>query len=111
MAGGVARTRGAHHRNALVPRPNILPRQPPLLPGQNRLTCPCQAQNAKSPKLVVEGPRALDARRRRSPDPIPAPLPIVQDVYKQHSRMPRSGIGAIAPIVGLKPCCIAVHVL
>ena len=24
------------------------PRQPPLLPGQNRLTCPCQAQNAKT---------------------------------------------------------------
>ena len=47
------------------------PRQPPLLPGQNRLTCPCQA--LETPRLVLgEGPRgtrALDARHRRSPDP------------------------------------------
>ena len=41
-----------------------------LLPGQNRLTCPCQAQNAKTRRRRAA--RALEARRRRSPDPTDA---------------------------------------
>ena len=50
------------HRPLLPPT-----RQPPLLPGRKRLTCPCQAQNAKTRRRRAA--RARPARRRRSPDP------------------------------------------
>ena len=65
---------GAHNGRALQKRPQPLlppPRQPPLLLGQNRLTCPCQAHNAKTRRRRAARARARstdDARRRRSPD-------------------------------------------
>ena len=62
------------------PRPLLPPlRQPPLLPGRKRFTGPCQAQNAKNSS---EKGRALDARRRRSPDPTHA---------LAHRNSPRAG--------------------
>ena len=62
---------GAHRRNDLDHSGRRRASQPPLLPGQNRLTCRCQAP--KSQNSSEKGRRSRDARRRRSlrrsPDP------------------------------------------
>ena len=56
------------------PRPLLPPpRQPPLLPGQNRLTCPCQAQNAKNSS---EKGRARSTRGAGGRQTLPTPWPI-----------------------------------
>ena len=82
-AGCVARTAPPPKR----PRP-LLPNScrrrasRPCCLAKNRLTCPCQAQNAKSRRRRAARGRALDARRRRSPNPTDA---------LAHRNSPRAG--------------------
>ena len=86
------------HRPLLPPT-----RQPPLLPGRKRLTCPCQAQNGQ--KLVEEGsvsraPRI--ARARRAAPAVARPYRRLGPTEQPSRRPP------IAPVVGLDRFCIAV---
>jgi len=69
--GCVARTAVTTSTTLLPP-----PRQPPLLPGQNRLTCPCQAQNAKTRRrraARARGAAPAVARPYRHLDPSEQP--------------------------------------
>ena len=79
------------HRPLLPPT-----RQPPLLPGRKRLTCPCQAQNAKT--------RRRRAARARGAAPAVARPYRHLDPSEQPSRRPPT-----APVVGLDRFCIAVQ--
>ena len=90
--GCVARTAVTTSTTLLPP-----PRQPPLLPGQNRLTCPCQAQNAKN------SPEKGRARARRAAPAVARPYRHLGP-SEQPSRRPPT-----APVVGLDRFCIAVQ--
>ena len=87
----VWRTPQKRHRPLLPPT-----RQPPLLPGRKRLTCPCQAQNAKTR-------RRRAARARRAAPAVARPYRRLGP-SEQPSRRP-----PIAPDVSLDRFCIAVQ--
>ena len=76
------------------------PRQPPLLPGQNRLTCPCQAQNAKTR-------RRRAARARGAAPAVARPYRHLTDTLLGPSEQP-SRRPPTAPVVGLDRVCIPV---
>jgi len=83
------------------PRPLLPPpRQPPLLPGQNRLTCPCQAQNAKnsSEKGCACSTRGAGGRQTNA-----RPYQHLGPSEQPSRRTPT------APVVGLDRFCIAVQ--